>query len=170
MAGFNLDFENVYEGNGGQVEDGWYEVVVNRCNEDATPSGAEYTEFDLVIRNDLDQPSKNMHIFEKNFKAKATGKYNMTIFNTIGKACQLQNGKTYNSFDELLKDFEGKTALVFAKNEENENNGKTYNNLNVKMWNKTKFPDVQHQFKGKDQGGAPMNGGAIDIQDNDLPF
>src|SRR5690625_7551378 len=75
----------------------------------------------------------------------------MTIFNTIGKACQLQNGKTYNSFDELLKDFEGKPALVFAKNEENENNGKTYNNLNVKMWNKTKFPDVQHQFKGKDQ-------------------
>src|SRR5690625_786228 len=107
MAGFNLDFENVYEGNGGQVEDGWYEVVVNRCNEDATPSGAEYTEFDLVIRNDLDQPSKNMHIFEKNFKAKATGKYNMMIFNTIGKAWQRQKGNTYNSIQTLLGDLAG---------------------------------------------------------------
>lgn len=169
MADFNLNFENVYEGNGGKVEDGWYEVIVNRCNEDATPSGAEYTEFDLIVRNDLDQPSKNQHIFEKNFKAKATGKYNMTIFNTIGKACQLQNGKSYGGFDELLNDFVAKPALVFVKNETSDYNGKTYENLNVKMWNQTKFPNVQHQFKGKSEGGASLDS-KPQINENDLPF
>lgn len=168
--GFNLDFNEVYEGNGG-IKDGYYEVVVNRCNEDATPSGAEYTEFDLIIRNDLDQPHTNQHIFEKNFKAKATGKYNMTMFNTIGKACQLQNGKTYNSFEELLNDFVGKTALVFVKNEESNYNGKTYQNLNVKSWAQSKFPDLQHQFKGDDKGGAPFTSGdPVNISDKDLPF
>src|SRR5690625_5488522 len=97
-----------------------------------------------------------MHIFEKNFKAKATGKYNMAIINTIGKACKLQNGKTYNSFEELLGDFEGKPVLVFVKNDENVYNGKTYNNLYVKMWNQTKFTNVQHQFKCKYLGGDTM--------------
>lgn len=175
MTGFNLDFGDVYEGQG-QIEEGWYEVVVGRCNEDATPGGAEYVEFDLIIRNDLDQPSKNMHIFEKNFKAKATGKYNMKIFNTIGKACRLQNGKTYSSFDELLNDFVGKPALVFVKNEESEYNGKTYTNTNVKMWNQSKFPNVQHQYKqsnnNQSNNNDPFanNGGPIDISDDELPF
>src|SRR5690625_867383 len=105
----------------------------------------------------------------KNFTAEATDKYNIKILNTIGKAFQMQKGKTYNSFEELLGDIEGKPVLVFVKNEENEYNGKTYNNLNVKMWNQTKFPNVQHQFKGKDQGGAPMNN-APDISDDMLPF
>jgi hypothetical protein len=166
---FNLDFNDIYEGNG-KIEDGYYEVVVNRCNEDATPNGAEYTEFDLIIRNDVDQPSKNMHIFEKNFKAKATGKYNMTIFNTIGKACQLQNNKTYNSFNDLLDDFVGKSALVYVKNEETEYNGKTYENLNVKMWSQTTFPNIQHQYKGGKEGGSPIDNNITQIPESDLPF
>jgi len=170
MAGFSLDFNNTFEGG---IKDGLYEVIVNKTKEDATPSGAEYAEFDLVIRNDLDQPHQNQHIFEKNFKAKATGKYNMMIFNTIGKACQLQSGKTYGSFDELLNDYVGKPALVLVKNETSEYNGKTYENLNVKQWRQTKFPDVQHQWKQSsdngNQGGVNMND-APEINSDDLPF
>src|SRR5690625_4732385 len=108
MAGFNLDFTDVFEGPS-NIRDGWYEVVIGRCNEDATPSGAEYTEFDLIIRNDVDQPHKNQHIFHKVWKARADNKYNMKSFNTIGKACRLRNGKTYKSFEELLQDFVNKT-------------------------------------------------------------
>ncbi|AXF54596.1 DUF669 domain-containing protein [Salicibibacter kimchii] len=166
MGEFNLDFNDVYEGKG-QIKDGWYEVIVNRCNEDAAPNGAEYAEFDLIIRNDIDQSHQNQHIFEKNFKAKSTHKYNMKIFNTIGKACQLENGKTYNSFDDLLNDYVGKTALVYVKNETSEYNGKTYENLNVKMWNQSKFPDVQHVPKSGGEGSSPQ---PVDISDDDLPF
>lgn len=170
MTQFSLDFNDVHEGG---VKDGYYEVVVGRCNEDATKNGAEYTEFDLIIRNDLDQPHKNQHIFHKVWKSKKDNKYNMKSFNTIGKACQLENGKSYSGFDELLKDFVGKTALVFVKNEESEYNGKTYNNLNVKMWNQTKFPSLQHQFKSEENSSNnPFkdNGGPMDISDDDLPF
>ena len=172
MAGFNLDFNDVFEG--GKIDDGYYEVVVNRCNEDATPGGAEYTEFDLIIRNDIDQPNQNKHIFHKVWKSKADQKYNMKQFNTIGKACQLQNGKSYSSFNDLLNDFEGKTALVFVKNETSEYNGKTYENLNVKMWQETKYPQLQHQFKQK-EGGSTASAqqdfnGPVNVQDDDLPF
>lgn len=163
--GFNLDFEDTFTG--GQIEDGFYEVIINRCNEDSTPNGAEYTEFDLIIRNDVDQPSRNMHIFHKVWKRKADNKYNMKQFNTIGKACQLENGKTYNSFEELLQDFNNNVALVRVQNEENEYNGKTYNNLNVKSWESSNFPKSQHQFKKKEDNSESQT---LDISDDDLPF
>jgi len=162
MSGFSLDFNDVFEGS---VEDGNYEVVVNRCSEDATPGGAEYIEFDLIIRNDVQQKHQNQHIFHKVWKSKDTGKYNMRMFNTIGKACQLQNGKSYGSLEELMKDFEFKTAIVNVKNEESEYNGKTYNNLNVKFWEKSKIDGpLNHQFKDKGNASAPA------ASKDDLPF
>lgn len=169
MAGFSLDFNDVFEG---QIADGNYEVLVHKVGEDATPGGAEFVQFDLIIRNDVDQKHKNNHIFHKVWKAKDTGKYNMKTFNTIGKACQLQNGKAYKSLEELLKDFEMKTAIVNVKNESSEYNGQTYNNLNVKYWNQSKMNGpVRHQFKSKDNMTvSEMFDSGIDINDDVLPF
>lgn len=172
MSGFNLDFNNTFEGFA-KIEDGVYEVVIDSAVEDATKGGAEFTNFTMTIRNDLDQPFKNQKIWHRNWKAKATGKYNMTMFNTIGKAAQLQNGKTYKSFDELLEDFRGKPLQVYVENETSEYNGNTYENLNVKQWKPTKFTSVQHQFNKSEDGnkssGGPLND-APAISDNDLPF
>lgn len=171
MTGFSLDFNDVFEGTG-RVEDGNYEVFVNNVKEDATQGGAEYVEFDLIIRNDIaDQKFANSHLFHKVWKTKATGKYNMKTFNTMGKAFQLQNGKQYNSFQDLLNDFVNKVALVNVKNEESEYNGKNYTNTNVKFFNQSKYPNLAHQKKTKDQMNInELQGAAIDISDDDLPF
>lgn len=175
MSGFKLDFNETFDGFE-KVEDGTYEVIIESAVEDATDSGAEYTNFTMVIRNDLDQPHKNQKIWHRNWKAKATGKYNMLMFNTIGKAAQLENGKTYSSFDELLNDYAGKPVQVFVQNETSEYNGKTYENLNVKSWKNTKFPDIQHQFKGKGkqvnnaQDPFANDAADIDVSNDDLPF
>lgn len=174
MTGFSLDFENTLDG--GQIEDGTYEVIITFAAEDATKNGAEYADFRLTIRNDINQKFKNMIIFEKLWKAKATGKYYMPMFNTIGKAAQLQKGKTYNSMKGLLDDYVGKPLKVTVKNEESEYNGQTYTNLNVKKWEQTAFPNVQHVYKKKDD--TPSNGGQtyqnplppLEINDDDLPF
>lgn len=156
--GFSLDFNDVFEGQS-QIKDGEYEVVVNRASEGATPGGAEYIEFDLIIRNDIQQAHQNMHIFHKIWKEKATGKYNMKTFNTVGKACNLQGGKQYKSLQELLDDFYRKTAIVNVKNETSEYAGKTYENINVKFWKESKFGTLNHQFKesANNAGGVPQN-------------
>lgn len=174
--GFNLDFNDVYEGSG-RIADGDYEVVVKNVKEDATPGGAEYVEFDLVLRNDFNQEHKNMHVFHKVWKAKATGKYNMKQFNTMGKAFQLQNGKTYTSFQDLLNDFILKTARISLKNEKSEHNGKEYTNYNV-FFNPTALKGLNHTWEKKEAAGAGatptdpfINGsGPIEIKDDDLPF
>lgn len=174
MTGFSLDFNNTFEG--GQVEDGTYEVIIERANEDATPSGAEFTNFQMVIRNDIEQKHRNMKVWERVWKAKATGKYNMMMFNTIGKAAQLQSGKSYQNIDELLADYEGKALKVTVKNEKSEYNGKTYENLNVKKWENTEFPNIQHQFKdANNTGGQAPQAGQTPIDNTqvaaeDLPF
>jgi hypothetical protein len=170
MAGFSLDFTDVFEG---KIEDGNYEILINRVSEDATPGGAEFVEFDLIVRNDVDQKYKNVHIFHKVWKAKDTGKYNMKTFNTIGKACQLQNGKSYKSLNELLDDYVRKTAIVNVKNEDSEYGGKKYTNTNVKYWAKSNLTGPsRHQFKNDNASKTVselMNSG-IDIKDDDLPF
>jgi Protein of unknown function (DUF669) len=169
--GFSLDFNDTFEG-GGKIADGDYEIIINRATEGNTPGGAEYIEFDLIIRNDVAQAHKSQHIFHKVWKAKDTGKYNMKTFNTIGKACKLQNGKSYKSLQDLLDDFYRKTALVNVKNETNEYNGKSYENSNVKYWSPSKLTGpVNHEFKKKeDMTASEMMNSGIDIQDDDLPF
>lgn len=163
MAGFKLDFNDKFE-NG--VADGIYEVVVFKANEDATKNGAEFVNIDLIIRNDIDQKFKNAHIFHRIWKSKETGNYNARSFNTIGWALNLDENKEYPTIDDLLEDFFMRTARVRVKNEESEYNGNTYNNLNVKSWDRSKFPEVNHQFRNK-ENNAPT---PIDISDDDLPF
>lgn len=169
MSGFSLDFNNTLQGD---IKDGVYEVVIDHITEDATPGGAEFANVQMTIRNDLDQPHKNQKIWERIFKAKATGKYNMLMFNTIGKAAGLQAGKVYNSFEELLEDFRGKPVQVLVKNETSEYNGNTYENLNVKQWKPTSFPEVQHQWK--QSNNQSNNSNSINdtptISDDDMPF
>jgi hypothetical protein len=166
--GFSLDFNDTFEGG---VQNGTYEVVIDKVLPKTTTGGTEYVNFDLIIRNDFDQKFKNAHIFHSVWKSKETGKYNMKSFNTVGKACKLQNGKSYKSFEELLQDFEKKVCRVTVKNETSEYNGKTYENLNVKGWAESTAPACRHQFKAKDNMTvSDMYQGGIEINDDDLPF
>lgn len=167
--GFSLDFNDVY-GNG-SIADGEYEVVINQCNEDASSGGAEFINVDVIIRNDVNQSYKSFHIFHKIWKAKATGKYNMKSLNTMGKACRLEKGKTYASFEELLQDFVLKTVRVTVKNEKSDYDGKTY--PNVTGWDVSKVAGpLQHQFKKKNdaQTFSEIKQSGVPIKDQDLPF
>lgn len=170
---FQLDFDNTFEG--GAIEDGTYEVIIEKAHEDATPSGAEYINFWFRIRNDIQQKSQNQIIFHRIWKTKETGKYNPVMINTLGKSAQLQNGKSYTSMEDLLNDFVRKPLKATVKNETSEYNGKTYENLNVKYTAETAFPNVQHQWKANEQNSGqsdpfPQNNAAPTIDEDDLPF
>ena len=165
MTGFTLDFENKFDG---AIKDGTYEVVIYIMNEDVAGTGTEFTNVNMIIRNDIEQPHKNQHIFHRIWKSKETNKYNMMMFNTIGYAAQLENGKQYGSMDELLDDYVGKPIKVRVKNETSEYNGKTYENLNVKSWDKSEFPIVQHEYKEAPKKSTDVT--TTDIPEESLPF
>lgn len=171
---FQLNHDDTFEMN---IPDGDYEVVIKRVAENVTPGGAEYVEIDMIVRNDVEQPNKNSHIFHKIWKAKASGEYSSKSFNIVGKAAQIPNGKVYKTMEELFADFEGKAARVRVKNETSEHNGRTYENVNVKMWGSTKIDGpVRHVYKEQaarnavDQAFSIPSDHELNISDDDLPF
>lgn len=164
---FKFDFEDTFEGG---LADGTYEVVIQSMVETATPNGAEHIAVTLVVRNDVEQKGKNALIFHNIWKAKATGKYNKSMLNTIGKFARMSADKEYNSLQDVFDDLERKPLKVTVKNESSEYNGKTYENLNVKRWNFTALPNVQHAFKEKDGAKKDVFEAPIDITEDDLPF
>ncbi|MCD5070374.1 DUF669 domain-containing protein [Enterococcus hirae] len=165
MTTFNLDFSKAQQGN--EIKDGTYEVVVNKAVENATPSGAEFIDIDLIVRNDVQQQFQNKHIFPKIWKAKATGKYNEGMIMAIAQALQLEDGKSYNGFDELLADFVLKPVRVTVKNEES--NG--YRNTNVKRWEQTQVKGVMnHKFKNGDEPSFGPDRPTVTVQKDNLPF
>lgn len=166
MTNFTLNMEDTFDGG---IQDGTYETVITKFEESATQSGTEFVDVRLTVRNDIDQKYKNNIVFHRIWKAKATQKYDMRFFNTIGSAAQLQQGKQYKSIEELFQDFLGKPVRVTVKNETSEYNSKTYENLNVKRWEKTKFPELAHKFKTED-GGNPFASGTNSIDEDDMPF
>ncbi|MDW4221572.1 DUF669 domain-containing protein [Staphylococcus saprophyticus] len=166
MTNITLNMEDTFDGG---IQDGTYETVITKFEESATQSGTEFVDVRLTVRNDIDQKYKNNIVFHRIWKAKATQKYDMRFFNTIGAAAQLQQGKQYKSIEELFQDFLGKPVRVTVKNETSEYNGKTYENLNVKRWEKTKFPELAHKFKTED-GGNPFASGTNSIDEDDMPF
>ena len=164
---FTLDFS---QASNGTIKDGTYEAVIFNVLEDATPGGAEYMNFDMIVRNDVQQPYQNSHIFQRVWRAKDTGKYNAGMINTIAQSANLTDGKSYQSLKDLMSDFINHPVKVTVKNEKNEYKGKTYDDLNVKRWNKSDYPNVQHQFKS---GAAPQPAASntdTTVEDDDLPF
>lgn len=172
---FKVDYSKITDTN---VENGDYEVLISNVEEGANQNtGAEYVNFDMVIRNDIsDQKFQNAHVFHRIYRNKKTGEYPDSMIFQIAKAAGMEDGKQYNSFEDFMNDMVGKPLKVRVRNESSEYKGKTYENLNVKRWGKTNFPSVQHVWpdKMKPQNNtnpqAAQNKETIDIQDDDLPF
>lgn len=161
-----------------EVKDGDYEVVMSNVQEDANPNtGTEFINFDMIIRNDIKQGFQNSHIFQRIYRNKTTNKYPQKFIMRIAEAFSLEDGKSYNNFDDFMKDFLAKPAKLRVKNESSDYDGKTYNNLNVKRWTKTDFPQLQHKWpdktnpnKLKNDDPFANNGQEVEISDSDLPF
>lgn len=174
MTGFDLDFSKANDGN---IQDGTYETVIAFVKEDANQNtGTEFINFDLIVRNDLDQKYKNSHVFHRVWRAKETGKYNQGMLMAIAKAAGMQDGKHYNSFDDFMHDFTGQPVKITVRNKTREYNGKTYDDVNITRWASTDFPQVAHKWK---DGTAPQSAGSnqfgnqtevVDVSDDDLPF
>lgn len=145
----------------GLIEEGEYEVVVAKAFEDVSKNGSVFINLHLVVRNDIEQKYKNKYIFASIWQSKQTGEYHPGMINTVAKALRIENGKRYNTLEELLNDFVNRTARVKVGHEEY--NGKT--NARVQNWDVTRFPQCNHQFKVSD-----ILDGFMPVDDSEIPF
>lgn len=172
---FVMDYSKATEGG---VTDGTYEVVIKSAQFKLTKNEKQYINFDLVIRNDIEQHYQNMHIFSKDWPKKGTRDYNMGYLLMIGMNAGIPDKKKFASIDDMLADLAGKPVKVSVKNEDSEYNGNTYTNLNIEKWAKSNFPEVQHKWKAENGGSDDTqmadpfaeSSESVNISDDDLPF
>ena len=187
MADFmTTDYSNNTGGNYEALPTGNYEMIINKAQETATKNGAESLQVDLVVRNDLDKVPDlaatnakyhNRHVFNDNWKRKATKQYDMDGLQYILDAVGVPEGTRIGSMDDFFKLITHKAVKVYIKKEDNEYNGKTTEVNRVAPWNysKSDFPEVQHTFKEAEATATTSDpfagsGQAVDVSDNDLPF
>lgn len=134
---FKLDFSQINNNNNAKkefakIQDGTYEVIIDSAKQDATPSGADFLDIRLRIRQDFNQAFKNQIIFYRIWCSKKDGQYPAGMLNTLAKAAGLADGTEYADVDGYLKAILEKPLKVTVKNENNEYKGKTYERLEVK--------------------------------------
>ncbi|MDO4720945.1 MAG: DUF669 domain-containing protein [Peptostreptococcaceae bacterium] len=158
MAVFKMDTNDTYQG--GVKPKGYYEVEIDNAYEEASKTGGNsYVRIVLRVREDVEQAYKKALIFVNLYRSRETGEFNFRIFNSIGKACGMENGKEYNTLSELLDDFRGRSCKI--KLGHNEYNERTYER--VDEWKSSDFPKERNLIKasGFDE---------VSIEDEDIPF
>lgn len=168
----------------GPLPTGEYEMIINKAQETATKNGAESFQIDLIVRNDLDgvpalaetnKKYHNRHVFNDNWKRKATGQYDMQGFQYILQAVGVPEGTTIATIDDFARLLVGKPVKVYVKEEDNEYNGTVTKVNRVAPWNysQTAFPNVAHVSKDKNVADPfPQNAtGMTDAEiESNLPF
>lgn len=192
MSFLTTNYENLETNEYGALPTGEYEMIINKAYEDATPSGAENLTIDLIVRNDLTQVAglaetngkfANRHVFNANWKRRATKQYDLENFQHILEAVGVPGGTAIQSVEHFCQLLTGKPVRVYVKKEVDDYNTKdeknpVYRNA-VAPWNysKSQYPTSNHQFPdgqtpkvlGADENPF-KNTDVTDISDEDLPF
>lgn len=155
--GFTTDFSDVKEYQEFKEQD--YEMIVFDAYEAENKNGKMRVVIDYVVRNDVQQEKQNAHLWDEQYKSTQTGKYHFGILMGKAKALGIPEGKNYDSFEQFLNDFKGRTAKVRVKLEEY--NGEKY--PKVRFTNPSDLQSCHHVWK--EQTDA-----ATVIEEDDLPF
>lgn len=184
---FKVDYSKVEESSFGPLPEGNYECVIESSQEKTTPNGKEALQIKLVVRNDLKNAPvlaetngkyANRILWDDHWKRDIDGRYIYHMGNLmyVLKAAGIPEGTEIKSMDDLHDVLRGKPVKVFTKVEVNDYNDQEENTIAPWGYSTSDFPQMQHQFKAKDDTKATdsnpfegVNTGA-DITDEDLPF
>lgn len=187
MSFLTANYKENQSNNFGALPSGNYEMVIANAKEDATPNGAETFQIDLIVRNDLTKVPTlaetngeyaNRHVFNDNWKRKATKQYDLEGFQYILEAVGVPEGTQINSIDDFAKLIIGKPVKVYVKKQYSDYKKEDENTVAPWSYSQTDFPQVQHQYKDKKDNPASnaneqvfeQNENATTITDEDLPF
>ena len=184
---FKVDYSKVEESSYGALPEGNYECVIESTQEKVTKNNKEALNIRLIVRNDLTKVPAlantngkyaNRYLFDDHWKRDINGQYTYHMGNLmyVLKAAGIPEGTEINSMDGLHEILKGKPVKIYTKVEKSDYSGEDENTIAPWGYSQSDYPNVQHQFKGKDDTKATdsnpfegVNTGA-DITDEDLPF
>lgn len=176
MSFLTTNYSNTTSNNHEPLPAGDYEFIINSVQENATNSGAESVQFDLIVRNDLDAAlpetngkQHNRHLWVNEWKRRKTNQYDLNNFMYFMKAAGIPEGTEINSIEDFFQIMDKKPVRIHIKVTTSEYNGRKRKENRPAPWDweKTKFPEVQHQFKKPQSSSTSAD---TIVGDNELPF
>ncbi|ESV55137.1 hypothetical protein SAG0136_07945 [Streptococcus agalactiae LMG 14747] len=155
---FTTDYSNITEYADWKVQD--YEIIVKDVYETTAGTGTKGLVIESVVRNDVKQEKQNAHIWDRHWHRRDTQKFDFASLMRIASALGIPEGKNFNSFEDFMNEFIGKTAKVRIRLREY--NGEKQ--PDVHYYNKTDFPQINHTWK------EAVNTTSAPTQEPDLPF
>lgn len=149
MSFLKTNYSNTQSNDYSPLPEGEYEMLINKVQEQATPSGSESLQIDLLVRTDLDgvQELKDTnakyhkrHVFMDNWKRKATKQYDLDGLQYILQAIDIPEGTDINSVDDFMKLITGFAVRVFVKVGHDDYNDRDRNEVAPWNFSKTKYP------------------------------
>ena len=141
--------------------EGTYECIISAARINKTQKGTEYLQINLSIREDVEQPCAGENIEWPVWKKKEPTRNDPNGFpqgtiQHISRVVKLENGLSFDTFDDWTRAIQGKPIRVEIRHEEY--NGST--RARVSYVYATEHPEVSL----RDQGFVPVDA------DEELPF
>lgn len=151
---------------------GEYECIIERVKPSTTKLGKPCINLVLIIRNDVQNPVKGGKIFDALYKKTQPSAADLNVdgFSAAQiqrwcKAARIENGRHFDSLEDLCAALEGKLVRVTLDHEEYK--GKPHERIGFA--NETRFPECKHKFKEKANLNAEFTELPADDGD-DVPF
>lgn len=163
---FTVDYSQAKQGFS-LIEDGKYECVLTSIDEVTAKSGTKGYKIEVVLRDDIDQASAGRSFSQTLWTQKATGQLSGGLLNAMAKAMRLENGKSYNSIQELFADMILKpfTAEIVIEEQVYGVENKVWRSNRIVKWFQTDKTQLSMA------GGAVATGaGFYPVNNQDVPF
>lgn len=140
------------------IKEGEYEVILEKAEIKKLPmSGKEKIAIQFRIRTDVEQDAKNRVIFEDIWKEKDNPQFfNRRRLNLLLATQKIENGKTFNTIQELLQVLTGSTLVIKIAVEHDDYRNEEVNKITYYRSSKVKPQEVTAKKP--------------EIKDEDLPF
>lgn len=146
------------------IEPGEYEVYPHKlAKEVAKKSGNKMAQFNYIIRDDVDQPSKGQEVRYDNFVETPDALWRV---NQASEAAGLDMDKEYKDIHQWGEDFLFNAVRIRVGHREY--NGNQY--AEVKEFMPSRYPGKLSKTEAKKNDAVENDAEPIEISDDDLPF
>ncbi len=137
---------------GGLIKEGEYEVILEKAEIKKLLSGKEKIGIQFRIRTDVEQEGKNRIVFEDIWKEKDNPQFfNRRRLNLLLATQKIDNGKTFNTIQELLQFLTGATLVIKLGVEHDDYKNEEVNKIMYYRSSKVKPQEVTKKPVTKDE-------------------
>lgn len=157
--------------------EGTYETIIEKVEGAYTRTNKPYLNIVLLVRNDVENPTKGGKLFAALWKKKEPNAADLSVdgfsaaqLQAWCKAAQIPNGHVFESLQDLCATLQG--TLVRVKMYHDTYNGRTSERIDS-FPEPTMFPNCKHQYKNTtapDTFSQTMGFTELDPDDSDVPF